>query len=463
MIARLRQEALWQPARDIPFLILAATIVLSMRRAVDGPGFEFQLSTTEVRIVITDVALAILAAAIAYCLVGRGGMLKSAWAMVAAGLAFCAWLFISSAVNGLDALVSGIKFLEYGLVALGVLVIVRNRTQLWALIGLLIIVTAVAAGIALLQFFDISPIDGTPGGRNPSFLGEHDLAALSTMSLTVALACLYVSRHPLGRLTLLAAIAGVVGIVLGASIASLVGLYLAVLTIGVLAATRGELTRRALATTAAVVLITTAGVLVLRSGDLGSVLRYVGIAEEDRTLDSQYASSFSQRAILSYIGGRMFLDNPVTGVGWYGTIPPEEYAAYLDDARTRFPDQPASYFPAEDGEFIPQQTYDQVLYELGVVGAILFLALGGTSVRRAISAGRQWPSGGADEALAYVPAAWLFALIGGLAGAALFGGVPFATVFWLTLGVVAVAPMLVPDREQPKTSLPEREVAAVLQ
>ena len=157
----------------------------------------------------------------------------------------------------------------------------------------------------------------------------------------------------------------------------------------------------------------------------------------------------------------MFLDSPITGVGWYGTIPPEEYARFLDDARTRFPGQPVTYFPAEDGEFIPQQAYDQVLYELGIVGGVLFVILGVVSTRSAISFGRRWPRGDPDEALAYIPVAWLFALIGGLSGAALFGGTPFTAVFWLTLGVVALVPSLTPERGQIQSSPQERELAAV--
>ena len=64
---------------------------------------------------------------------------------------------------------------------------------------------------------------------------------------------------------------------------------------------------------------------------------------------AQYAASWSQRLIFAYIGGRVFLDNPVLGTGWYGELPPKEYARYLPDARERFPDQPPHYFPPEDG------------------------------------------------------------------------------------------------------------------
>jgi len=87
--------------------------------------------------------------------------------------------------------------------------------------------------------------------------------------------------------------------------------------------------------------------------------------------------------------------------------------------------------------FIPQQTYDQVLYELGIVGGAALLAflvaLGG----RCVVAARR-----ATDRLAYLPSAWLAAVLGAIAGEALFGGSPLAAVFWLTAGVVAAVPLL---------------------
>ena len=192
-----------------------------------------------------------------------------------------------------------------------------------------------------------------------------------------------------------------------------------------------------LAVTAAI----TIGVLSLRSGDLGAFLRSVGIGEK-RGDTFGNAASWNERLIDAYIGGRIFLDNPIVGTGWHGELPPAEYARFIDDAHSRFPDQPASYFPSADDVFIPQQTYDQVLYELGIVGALLFLVLAFVTVRSAVRTARAWPRGDPDEAAAYLPAAWVAALAGGLSGAALFGGISLAAIFWITIGVTAVAPSL---------------------
>ncbi len=125
------------------------------------------------------------------------------------------------------------------------------------------------------------------------------------------------------------------------------------------------------------------------------------------------------------------------GTGWHGELPPEEFARFLPDARDRFPDQPPRYFPPADGTFVPQQTYDQVLFQLGLVGAALCSSLLALAVRarsaRSAAAGRA----GDRPTAAYLPA--------GLARVArrrarrrrALRRLAAAALFWLTLGVVA--------------------------
>jgi cytochrome b561 len=95
-----------------------------------------------------------------------------------------------------------------------------------------------------------------------------------------------------------------------------------------------------------------------------------------------------------------------------------------------------------------------VLYELGLLGAVLFLVLAVVAVRTALRVGLAWPRHGPDEPAAYVPAAWAASVAGALCGVALFGGIPLIGIFWLTLGVVALAPTLVPP--QPAAAPPAR-------
>ena len=165
----------------------------------------------------------------------------------------------------------------------------------------------------------------------------------------------------------------------------------------------------------------------IRAGDLGFLQAWFGKPE---TRPGQYAASWSQRLIYAYIGGRVFVAHPVLGTGWWGELPPKEFAQYVPAARHRFADQPPNYFPPADKPFIPQQTWDQILYELGVIGGAAMLATLVALGRASVRAARR------GAALAAIPAAWLAASIGALAGEGLFGGTPLAASFWLVAGVV---------------------------
>jgi len=451
-MARARQEELWRPARDVPFLVLCGAVALSMLRSTDQPSIELALAGTELTLVPADLALAALGALVATSLLGRGALPRPARQITLAAAAFAGWLLLSSVFNGADAVVGAVKFLEFGLLALGVVLFVRRRVQLWLLAGVLVALTVAAVAYALVGFVE------RPGQRQPSFLGEHDFAALATMSLTLALASLYVRERRFGRLALVAGVAGALGVVLAAALAGLLGLYLALAALVGLAALRGTVTRRALAVTALAAVAVTAGSVSLRSGDLGFLNQW--FAAEENAAPGRYAAGWSQRLVYSYVGGRIFLDNPVLGTGWHGELPPSEFARYLPDARRRFPDQPPTYFPRPDRDFIPQQTYDQVLYELGVVGVLLFLVLAAIAVRTVVGVARRWPRAGPDESLAFLGALWVASLAGALAGAALFGGIPLAAIFWLTLGVAALLPTLVPPEPARRAPVERRELAA---
>ncbi len=444
-----RAKPHWRSAVDLPLIVLATATVLSLIRSIDQPSFTIEIAGSEVEFVLADAALAVLAGFCLQRLLGSGSLPRPARALAISAAAFSAWLFLSSAANGADAVIAAAKLLEYGVLALGFVLFVRRRLQLWLLVGVLVAFTVVAVAYGVLAFFDAPFVESRfPGRRQPSFLGEHDLAALATMMLAVAVAALFTPHHRLGRLPLVAGIAGAIGVVLGAAVAGLLGLYLAVGAIIAVAIARRQVTKRAVAVTLAVTAAITIGVLSLRSGDLGAFLRSIGIGERQEDTFGN-AASWNERLIDAYIGGRVFLDNPILGTGWHGELPPGEYAHFIDDARARFPDQPATYFPSTDDVFIPQQTYDQVLYELGIVGALLFLVFAFVTVRTAVRVAGAWPRGDPDEPAAYLPAAWIAALAGGLSGAALFGGIPLAAIFWITIGMTAVAPSLAPPRPQP--------------
>jgi O-antigen ligase len=407
--------------------LLLFTLALCLVRARDQPGLAIGIGGTSARIVPGDVALAVLLV-VALGEFARDRLRRSAWPALAAAAAFCALVLATAASNGAAAFISGGKVVELAALGLATVVLVHRREQLEAIVDVLLLFTAAADIVGLVRF-----ISGG-GGRQGSFLGEHDFAALAALPLLYGLTLVAARRG--GQRAVLAIVVGSVGCILGAALASLLGLYVGAATLIAVAALRRRLDLRAIAVTVAVLAAVTAGTLTIRSGELGFLQSWFG---KPASTPGQYASSWSQRLIFAYVGGRIFVDHPVLGTGWYGNLPPKEFARYLPDARRHFSDQPASYFPPADGDFIPQQTFDEVLYELGAVGALAMLALlaatGASAVRTAARAAGE---------LASLPAVWLAAMIGALAGDGLFGGTPIAAMFWLVAGVTLTR--IVPDK-----------------
>ena len=416
------------PHRDLSFTVFLLAVVLSLLRARDLPSVELRVGGADLSVGPVDLALL------------ATGLLavRRVWArrtvpsrhLVLAAAAFAGLIAASAIPNGADALTSAGRLVELFALTLGVVAFVDERERLVTLLGVVVGFCVAAVAWGAVEFV------AGGGGRQGSFMGEHDLAALGTLAVVIGLAAVYARPGRPVPVALAGLVAGGLAIALGASLASLLGLYLAAGVLLALALARRALRKGALVVTFVVVVAVTGATLVLRTGELGFIQEWFG-PEPERP--GQYAASWSQRLIFAYVGGRVFLDRPVLGTGWHGELPADDYARYLPDARARFPDQPEQYFRDLEGTFIPQQTYDQILLELGVVGGLLFLLIAFLAVRHALGVGLRAP----PLEYALVPAGWLAGLAGALAGAALFGGSPVASLFWLTLGVVAAIPHVV--------------------
>jgi hypothetical protein len=422
-VAALRQLELWRQLREWPFALFLTALALSLWRAADQPSLDVAVGTTTASVVFTDVVLLALTATCAFSLARGRRIPRTARGAALSGASFALLLLVSGATTGAVGFVAAGKLVELGALSLGALVFVRDRAKLEALVDLLLLVIAAADAVAIFDFVR----DG--GGRQSSFLGEHDFAAIATVPLVYGVALLF-ERHASRRRAIAAIATGGLGVIFAAALASLLGFYLgiAALLVAVVAARR--LDWRAVAGTLVVVVLVTGGTLGLRAGggDLGFLQAWFGKPAQH---PGQYAGGWSQRLIFVYVGGRVFLDHPIFGAGWHGNLPASEYARYLPDARRRFSDQPSRYFPPRVGEFIPQQAYDQVLYELGLVGGVLFAAV----LLSLVVAGVRAASSAADRT-AYLPAVWTAAALGAIAGEGLFGGTPLAALFWLTVGLV---------------------------
>ena len=425
----LPSRALRRSARDPLFLFFLVTVVLCLLRAGDLP----RVDVSGAAVGFPDLALVVLGA-LTVLRVRTHRLQLPSRGLLAAAAAFAGLIVVSSLGNGGTAFIAAGKLAELVVLTFAAAALIDSTDRFDALTALLVGLTVAAAAWAIVQFVR----EGA--GRQPSFLGEHDMAALGSIAIAAGLASLYARRDRPRALAMTALAAGGVAVILGAALASLLGLYLAAAAVVGLAAVRRELRLAPVLGTLAVLIAVTAGTLALRNGELGFLKSWFG-PEPD--VPGEYAGSWSQRLIYSYIGGRVFLDRPLLGTGWHGELPPDEFARFLPAARERFSDQPPHYFPAADGTFVPQQTYDQVLFQLGLLGAVLLLALLALAVRKAVAAGVHLPRGPTGHQ-AYLPVAWIAGVMGALAGAALFGGTPIAGMFWLTLGVCAAAGSLVP-------------------
>ena len=401
--------ALWRQLRVPATAILLVTIALSLVRARDQPGVDVSFGNTTATIVPGDVALAILLVVAVVALV-RSGLPRSMWAAFAGGGVFVGLVLVTGAANGSSAFVAAGKLAELAVLALAAAVLVRGEERVEAVVDVVLGFTIAADAIGAVTFVT------SGGGRQSSFLGEHDFAALATLPLLYGFVLVLERRRT--KRAVLAIVAGSVGCILGAALASLAGLYLGTIVLLVTAVVQRRADFRSVVVLVGVVAAVTASTRTIRAGDLGFLQSWFG---KPASQPGQYAASWSQRLIFTYVGGRVFLAHPLLGTGWYPELPPKEFVRFLPEARKRFSDQPARYFPPADRPFIPQQTFDEVAAELGLVGCAAFLLLLVGATRSAIRSP--------------LAIAWLAAAVGAVAGEALYGGTPLTATFFLVVGL----------------------------
>ncbi len=177
-----------------------------------------------------------------------------------------------------------------------------------------------------------------------------------------------------------------------------------------------------------------AGVVAVRADPLADFLRFLGVRDDNRPVGVE---TYSQRTVLAYIGGRIFLDHPVVGVGWQRSDEPEAFLPYLDDARRRFPDVVEEAFPAPGRQWGVQSLYVQAAAELGLVGLGLLLGVLAAGAALAWRAARAAAVGWAGPALTAL--AVLAMLVGVWSALGMVAGIPLDAATWLALGLAVAA------------------------
>ena len=422
-------------AAAIPFLFFHERYQPELGVSLGSTTADVRLSDVAVLAVLVGAAIALSRGAVARLSAAR-------WLWIAGG-ALLAWLAFQilrpvslDDDRFADHLVSYVKLVEYGLLAVAVPLLVRRARDLAVVAGGLVLWAAVAVAVALAQFFGVDIFGAwNAGWRQPSFLGHHDLAALSAVALALACAAIVARRSeiPAQRLFAVALVAGILGLVVAGSLAAAGGLALGVAALWLAARRRFRPGGRRTLALVAIVAVVAGGVTAVRGDALEDFLRFLGVRGDDPPVGVE---TYSQRAVLAYIGLRIAQDNPIVGVGWQRSSRPDVFEPYVPDARERFPDVVELAFPAEGREWGVQNLYIQMLADAGAIGLALLLLVGGIGVtlawRTAIRGPTPWAAGAGLVAVCA-----LLTLAGEWASLGIVAGIPLQAATCLLLGLSA--------------------------
>jgi O-antigen ligase len=407
------------------------------------PGVAVGFGQTTLNAYLSDFAVvAIVAAAIASGVRHGFGPLRGARWIWGTGAAFLLWIFFELAYPAVHTAAyswhvhaaTAAKFAEYALLAPALPLVLRGARDLVALLWSFTLWSVVATGVGIAQFFGAAIfISGRIGGRQGSFLSDADFAALSGAVLVVGLIASLLPESAVGRrLGVLALTSGLLGLILAASVASLLGFATAALVLTAVILRRGTLTRQRMLTAAAVVVVAGAGVITLRGGDLGSFARFLGASSNGAQAHERTVQTYAHRTLLAWIGYQIWKDHPVIGAGWEASGDPATFERYLPAAHRHFPSEPAAAFPSRDHSYGVQNVWIQSLADLGVIGLALLLAM---FVAVAVTGWRVARS--TREAAGVIGLGWTALVVWLWTAQGFIAGIPLDAVTWLGFGLVA--------------------------
>jgi hypothetical protein len=328
--------------------------------------------------------------------------------------------------------ISVAKFAWYACLLPATLLLVRATRDAVPLLRAVVAWSVVATSWGLLQFLGIvSEFEGKrPGQREPSFVGIHDFAALSGAALVVgALGIALSDGRPAGRSWAFVGLAaGALGVILSGAMTAVLGLWLAVAAVLLGARVLRALDARRALALVGVALVVTAGTATMRADTIERFAEFIGLREK---VADTGVESYAHRTLLAYIGARIWLDRPLSGVGWQASSEEWAYRPFLDDARARFPDEPDQAFPSPEHPWGIQLLYLQVAADLGVAGIAVLLALAATGLATGIRGIRSSP-------VALCGLGWLLVAAGVWTGIGLVSGLPLGALTWIAFGLVAV-------------------------
>lgn len=367
-------------------LLVAACLPPLFVHVTWQPGLAVRLGHADVNAYLSDfavVAIAIVALAAGRRL-GFAPLRAARWIWIAI-LALLAWTFVAVAYGRLEEAtypwqthgVTAAKFAEYAVLAFALPLVVRTLGDMLALLWSLTLTSVAATAVGLAQFFGASILlHGRVGGRQGSFLSISDFAALSSVVLVVGLVALAAPRLGLGRrLGAVATASGLLGTILAAAVASLLGLATACAALALVLVRRRELDVRRLAVVGAATVVAALGVLAARGGDLGSFARFVSTSRESPSARQATVQTYAHRTLLAWIGLRIWGDHPIVGAGWQAAGDPATFEPYVPAAHRRFPNEPPLAFPTRAHPYNTQNLWIEALADMGIVGLGLLVAM----------------------------------------------------------------------------------------
>ncbi len=419
-------------------LALAAAVPFLFLHATYQPTLSIGAGTTSVDVTLADVAIALVV--VAAVVRGRRegwAPLRAARVVVGLAAAFVAVAAVSLATPSLLGedyalgvhAISVAKFGWYACLLPATVLLVRATRDAVPLLRAAVAWSVAATVWGLLQFLGVvSEFEGKrPGQREPSFVGIHDLAALSGAALVVGALGVALGWRPVGRRgALVGLVAGALGVVLSGAMTAVFGMWLALAAVLLGARALRALNGRRALTVVAVALAVTAGTATMRADTIERFAEFVGLRE--KTADTG-VESYAHRTLLAYIGGRIWLDRPVTGVGWQASSEEWAYGPFLDDARARFPDEPDQAFPSPEHPWGIQLLYLQVAADLGIAGVVVLLGLAAAGIAAGIRGVRSSPA-------ALCGLGWLLVAAGVWTGIGLVSGLPLGALTWISFGLV---------------------------
>lgn len=419
--------------------VLAAAIPVLFVHEEYQPSVGLSAGSTSIDVSLADLAVAVVvgAAIVAALRADARPLVRGRWLWMSLA-ALCGFAALSVAwpllrddpYDWQTRLVAAAGFVEYALLAAAVPLLLRSRRDVTVPIAALVLTSAAATAWAVLQFLGVVDqfLGDRPAQREPSFVGYHDLAALSGLVLVVALVAVLTREELQPRaLTIVAGVAGALGIVLSGAMTGVLGLGLAAVVLAIVSARRFGATRRSLLATAAIVLAVLAGTATMRGTAIEAFAEFLGIRQAE---DTGQVESYAQRTVLAWIGVQIFLDHPIVGAGFQGSNDEFAYSPHLDAARARFPDQPAETFPSPEHPWGVQNLPIAALADWGLIGFALLLGV--------VAAGLRLGLRRASTVVPLVGAGGILVAAGVWNGLGVVPAIPLAAMTWLSFGLAAV-------------------------